>query len=69
MGEAVKRLKKEVLALRRKALLDILAQCTPEQQAFFEKIFLCGPQALPEKKIDDAIDLCERTIKKNIAGR
>jgi hypothetical protein len=46
---------------QRQKVKDILAQCTPEQQEKFRRLF-------PDLRADQlvmAYDLCERTIKKN----
>ncbi|MCK9459524.1 MAG: hypothetical protein M0R80_07790 [Proteobacteria bacterium] len=52
---------------QRQQLAEILSQCTPEQQEFFNiRVF---PNGVPADKLSSAYDLCERTIKKNMAGR
>lgn len=66
MGEVVKQLYKRFEETRRGVLADLLAQCTDEQRALFGRIY---PRGVPKCMIDSAIDLCERTIKKNQAGR
>jgi len=57
---------KKVEAFKRGLLNEALAQCTADQQAFFHRIF---PGGVAESKLVGAIELCERTIKKNEAGR
>jgi|FAXJ01.1.fsa_nt_gi hypothetical protein len=59
-------IEKKVETFKRGLLNEALAQCTAEQQAFFRRIF---PDGVPESKLVSAIDLCERTIRKNKAGR
>jgi len=56
----------KVEEFKRELLREALEQCTEEQQAFFHRIF---PAGVPESKLVGAIDLCERTIRKNKAGR
>ena len=56
----------KIEAFKRDLLREALEQCTPEQQEFFHRIY---PTGVPESKLVGAIDLCERTIKKNKAGR
>jgi len=52
---------------QRQQLADILAQCTPKQQKFFnERVF---PGGVPRDSLVMAYDLCERTLKKNERGR
>jgi len=53
---------KEVEDHKRKMLEDRLSQCTDSQRAFFHRIYSKG---VPEEKLMSAIDLCDRTIKKN----
>ena len=43
-----------------------LALLTDKQRAFFHRIY---PQGVPSDKMVSAIDLCDRTIKKNTEGR
>ena len=57
------KVKKEVEQFERILLEDRLSQCTEKQVAFFKKIY---PGVVPESKLIDAIDLCDRTIRKNI---
>jgi hypothetical protein len=52
----------KVEAFKRGLLNEAFMQCTAEQQAFFHRIF---PNGVPEDKLVGAIDLCERTIRKN----
>jgi hypothetical protein len=54
----------EVEAYKRKMLADRLAQCTPTQQAFFGRVY---PRGVREEQLMNAIDLCDRTIRKNKA--
>ena len=61
-----KEVEQKVEAFKRGLLKEALDQCTPDQQNFFNRIF---PNGVPEKDIIGAIDLCERTIQKNKAGR
>ena len=56
----------EVEQFKRSCLDERLEQCTEEQQAFFHRIF---PKGVPSDKLESAIDLCDRTIKKNVEGR
>lgn len=53
-------------ALRERCAL-LLAECTPEQQAFFLRIYPCGLEKMDQNKLCNAIDQCQRTIKKNAA--
>jgi len=54
---------------RRNVLQDLLEKCTEKQQKFFEKMYgTRKAEDLSTDKIDNAIDQCERTIKKNEAN-
>jgi hypothetical protein len=52
----------EVEAFKRSMLADRLTQCSPAQQAVFHRLY---PGIVPEEQLICAIDLCDRTIKKN----
>lgn len=55
--------KKYIEDFLRGLLAEKLAQCTEKQRALFhERIYPLGVYA---DKLEDAIDLCDRTIKKN----
>lgn len=54
--------REEVEAFKRKLLKERLYQCTERQIDFFNKIY---PNGVPEEKLENAIDLCDRTIRKN----
>ncbi len=54
----------EVLAFKRRMLAERLAQLTVDQRAFFHKIWKNFSE-VPENKLKDAIDLCDRTIRAN----
>lgn len=60
----------EVEAFKRKLLDDRLAQLTEPQRAFFFRIFPPDrfPQGVPADKLVSSIDLCDRTIAKNLKG-
>lgn len=53
----------EIEQFKRTLLKERLSQCTEKQVAFFNKIFFDG---VPKSKLIAAIDLCDRTIRKNI---
>ena len=57
------RVKNEIIQFQRTLLENRLSQCTEKQISFFKRIF---PDSVPESKLIDAIDLCDRTIRKNI---
>jgi hypothetical protein len=52
---------KEIEQFTRGLLQDRLAQCSESQQEFFHRIY---PEGVPTDKLENAIDLCDRTIKK-----
>ena len=56
----------EVEAFMRVKLAERLAQVTEQQLALFVRIF---PGKVPKKDLQSAIDLCDRTIRKNESGR
>mgnify|MGYP001593032100 CR=1 FL=1 len=58
-----KGVEKEVYPFKRTLLEDRLNRCTEKQKSFFKKIF---PAGVPESKLMEAINLCDRTIRKNI---
>lgn len=53
----------EVEAFLREKLEERLSQCTDTQRAFFPKVY---PGKVSYEKLILAIDLCDRTIAKNI---
>lgn len=60
MSEAVK---KEIEDFMRGLLAQRLAQCTAEQRALFhDRVY---PKGVSNERLEDAIDLCDRTIKSN----
>lgn len=56
----------EIESAVRAILQKKLEQCTAPQQELFGRLY---PGGVPVSKLGNAIDLCERTIKKNEAGR
>lgn len=62
MSEAVQQ---EIENHMRLMLESRLSQLTEPQRAFFHRIFPKGPS---REKMVSAIDLCDRTIRKNQAG-
>lgn len=56
--------KEEVEKFARQLLAEKLGQCTEAQQAFFHRLY---PRGVTSDKLMNAIDQCERTIKKNMA--
>ena len=54
--------KEEIEDFKRRLLADRLGQCTEKQQAFFHKVY---PNGVSAGRLENAIDLCERTIRKN----
>lgn len=51
----------------RDACSILLAECTAEQQAFFLRLYPGGLEKMDHDKLCNAIDQCQRTIKKNAA--
>jgi len=49
---------------RKTVLTELLGQCTPKQQDLFNRMY-GSLEAIPEEKIDWAIQQCERTVEKN----
>jgi hypothetical protein len=47
-------------------LKALLLQCTTEQQEKFSRIFPDGFMELEELQLRGAVDLCERTVAKNL---
>jgi hypothetical protein len=56
----------EIEVFKRKLLEKRLARITPEQRAKFDRIYPNGPKY---DQIELAIDICDRTIKKNEAEK
>jgi hypothetical protein len=46
-------------------LVKLLIQCTDRQIEFFHKIYPKGAAFMDKKDLDNAYDLCQRTIIKN----
>lgn len=55
----------EIEAFARSLLLSKLRRCTQPQQELFGRIWPCGVDKIPTKALENAIGICERTIKKN----
>jgi len=57
----------EIEQFKRKLLEERLEKCTQPQRDFFKKIYPIDrfPDGVPSQYLDSAIDLCDRTIKKN----
>jgi len=55
---------KKIEDLRKKTLVDLYNQCTPEQQNLFNRMYV-SIDKIPDKKIDWAIQQCENTVAKN----
>ena len=49
---------------RRQTLANLYNECTPEQQNVFNRMYV-SITAIPDRKIDWAIEQCERTIAEN----
>ena len=54
---------KHINDYRKDQLRKLLSQCTSEQQAFFDRMYV-SIDVIPDEKIDWAIKQCERTIVK-----
>jgi len=64
MSETLNKLKAQFKKMRYEALEHLMAQLTIEQREKLSRI--CGGNGkIPESKINQAIELCERTIKVN----
>lgn len=66
------RIQGEVEEFLRKCLTERLERVTEEQRKFFwEKINPVSmyPKGVPVDRLKDAIDLCDRTIRKNEQGK
>lgn len=63
MSETLDKIKQ----FERDSLRNLLNQCTPKQQKFFERMYAGGVDLIPREKILRAIVQCEATIKKNNA--
>ena len=57
---------KEIEAFRRATLSELYHKCTEKQQAVFCRMY-GSLEAVPDVKVDWAIQQCEATIKKNNA--
>lgn len=55
----------QIEVFKRTLLRERLAQCSEAQQALFHRLY---PKGVPEDNLVSAIDLCDRTIKKNMAN-
>ena len=60
------KINQEIEDFKRKMLNERIIQLTEPQLALFNRLF---PDKIPEEKLITAIDLCDRTIRKNLAGR
>jgi hypothetical protein len=55
---------KKIENFRRHILANLYNQCTSEQQDVFNRMYI-SIAAIPDRKIDWAIQQCERTIEEN----
>lgn len=55
-------IEKQLEAIKRSLLMERLDQLSQKQRDFFSKLY---PKGVSEKDLVSAIDLCDRTIKKN----
>jgi hypothetical protein len=55
---------KKIENFRRQTLASLYNQCTSEQQNVFNRMYV-SIAAIPDRKIDWAIQQCERTIAEN----
>lgn len=55
---------KKIADFGREELRKLLAQCKPEQIAFFNRLYV-SVDDIPQEKIPRAIQQCEATIAKN----
>ena len=56
-------IREQIETFKRQKLDEALAKVTDDQRALFNRIF---PEGVPEDKLIQAIELCERTIARNI---
>ena len=54
--------KEEIESFTRELLAQRLSRCSAAQQELFRRVFPGGPKA---EQLETAIDLCDRTIRKN----
>ena len=64
MSEVLNKLSVEFERTKRFVLCDMLAKCTKDQIELFSRIF--PEMEVPSDKLDSAIYLVERTLKKNL---
>jgi hypothetical protein len=64
MSKTLDRLQTEGKANKIEALQELLNSCTEEERAAFSR-FYGLVEMVPEKRLDSAIKLVERTIRKN----
>jgi hypothetical protein len=57
-----KTVKQEVEEFKRSLLNERLSQCTEKQRELFGRLY---PNGVPDDKLEDAINLCNRTIRRN----
>jgi hypothetical protein len=55
-------IKQKIEQFKRQLLEDLMAECTPPQLELFGK---CFPDGVPSEKLTMALELCDRTVKKN----
>lgn len=58
----------ETMTSLKDKMKEMLAQCTPEQQELFHKMYKNGIDGIPDNKMDWAFCQIERTLKKNEAS-
>ena len=58
-----KNVEEKVEKFKREMLTAALIQCSEKQQELFRMMY---PNGVPTRRLESAIDLCERTIKQNV---
>lgn len=57
-----------ILSALRTEVSSLIVQCTPDQQAFFGRIYPHGIDKMKEAELKNSIGLIGRTIRKNETG-
>jgi len=63
MSETIDKINDDTEAAKRAAIKGLLRQCTQPEVTGFHRLFKEGIEGIPAKRLDDVIQLCERTIR------
>ena len=64
MSKIINEIEETTISKKKQAIKELLSQCTEGQKTFFHRIY-GEVDGIENERLNDAIKICERTIKKN----